>query len=665
MWSQEITTGTLLKEMTDRDALTDYPSPYYQSKQFSSYDRASKIPDTPEWYANRDYNQFLREEINDGRREFVLFDAQEPGAVVRFWTTVADYKGKGILRFYIDGVTTPVVEGEIISVLGKNAFVDYPFSSAVSEKTIPQHQAYNLYFPLAYARSCKITYESDAIHKGEILYYSIGYREYERGTQIKSFRKSDLTEYAQQLNITKENLLHYKRLIPSGSKTDRYFDKVLKPSVQLSAKLTGEAAIRKIELQLSADNYEQALRSTVLKINFDGKDMVWVPIGDFFGTGYKITPFMSWYTEVTSDGLLSCYWVMPFRRNCEVSVENLGDQDVEISRFEVTSTPRKWTEQSMYFGAGWYENYKMNSRRDGSHFDTNLVELTGQGVLVGTGLTIYNGVGIWWGEGDEKVYVDNETFPSTFGTGSEDFFGYSWCRPETFYHPFIIQPFGDGNINPGLSVNTRYRSLDGIPFKSALKFDLEMWHWADTKINYAPVSYYYMKDGGVSNLTAQSDAVKNPVALKPQDVVDMHMDEFGRIEFEVMKTELSSGNIKPQSIGYIFSYNQQAWWTDIENNGTARFTFISDKEGTYNAKIRFTRADDYSQIQISFNDKVCLKKFDAYNSEIDTQWVDLSKLKLKKGENTILVKVIGKNLQAKGEKHMCGLDCIDFEIKKQ
>ena len=41
------------------------------------------------------------------------------------------------------------------------------------------------------------------------------------------------------------------------------------------------------------------------------------------------------------------------------------------------------------------------------------------------------------GEGDEKVYVDGETFPSHFGTGTEDYYGYAWGR----YEPWINHPF--------------------------------------------------------------------------------------------------------------------------------------------------------------------------------------------------------------------------------
>ena len=47
----------------------------------------------------------------------------------------------------------------------------------------------------------------------------------------------------------------------------------------------------------------------------------------------------------------------------------------------------------------------------------------------------------WATKGDEKVYVDGETFPSHFGTGTEDYYGYAWGRYEPWInHPFVAQP---------------------------------------------------------------------------------------------------------------------------------------------------------------------------------------------------------------------------------
>ncbi|WP_158995705.1 DUF2961 domain-containing protein [Mucilaginibacter sp. L196] len=63
----------------------------------------------------------------------------------------------------------------------------------------------------------------------------------------------------------------------------------------------GNAAIRYLIIKLQKDtneNYEQALRSTILKIEFDGKQTVWCPLGDFFGSGVGGHPLKSWYRSV-------------------------------------------------------------------------------------------------------------------------------------------------------------------------------------------------------------------------------------------------------------------------------------------------------------------------------------------------------------------------------
>src|SRR4051794_7481118 len=97
---QPVTLHSLLTEMTDFDAVAKWPAPAYILKQASSYDRNSVSPDKPGWFANGDSNQYIRKENNDGRAEYVMMDADGPGAIVRFWlTTVVK---PGMLRFYFD-----------------------------------------------------------------------------------------------------------------------------------------------------------------------------------------------------------------------------------------------------------------------------------------------------------------------------------------------------------------------------------------------------------------------------------------------------------------------------------------------------------------------------------------------------------------------------------
>lgn len=533
--NRQITTGLLLQEMTNREELTKFPKPFYHCRQFSSYDRESVSPNQPGWYANYDRSHFIRIEHNN-RREFVLLDTEGPGAIVRFWITLGNYGGNGILRFYLDGNETPAIEGDVLEIMSGGALVEYPLSCSVSEETEYLKRGHNLYLPIPYSQHCKITYESDGIDEepgakvGEAFYYNINYRTYESETNVKTFEKSDLIKYKDELEETIHKLTNYDRDASTKTEKTTIKERTILPSEKLEHKFSGTQAIKKIALKLEADNYEEALRSTIIKIQFDGEQTVWSPIGDFFGTGYKLSPNKTWYTEVSDDGLLSCYWVMPFSKSSIVTIENLSKEPVQITDFVLEKQAYKWNKQSMYFGAGWYENRNINTRRKLQHsdtppvFDINYVTLKGEGVLVGDGVTLFNTAHKWWGEGDEKIYVDGEDFPSHFGTGTEDYYGYAWSRPEKFYHPFIAQPDGSGSVSPGYVVNLRFRSLDKIPFTESLKFDMELWHWAETTINHAPISFWYMRSGGISNLKPAPNQAIKPVALKRSDIIEITED---------------------------------------------------------------------------------------------------------------------------------------------
>src|SRR5690606_15037365 len=146
------------------------------------------------------------------------------------------------------------------------------------------------------------------------------------------------------------------------------------------------------------------------------------------------------------------------------------------------------------------------------------VTVEGKGVYVGDTLTLFNGAPRWWGEGDEKIYVDGENFPSHFGTGTEDYYGYAWCRPEKFSAPFHAQPDGSGNLEGGYAVNSRYRALDAIPFEKSIKFDMELWHWAPATVNYAPTTFFYARPGAKANVPADVESVKIKVALSNDDL---------------------------------------------------------------------------------------------------------------------------------------------------
>ena len=542
--SSEVSVTSLLNEMCDQNSLTKMPKHFYQLKQFSSYDRNSKINNPADgeyypgkktgkrdhgkgWFANADQSRFLRTEKIKNEKRYVLFDHKGPGAIVRFWDTMGGsaFKHDGIFRIYLDGNPTPVIKMRNKELIGGNGLIGKPFSFLASDITTnPQWRGRNLYFPIPYQKSCKITYTP--LHpKGYLdsLYYNINYRAYKKGTKIKTFSMADIENNKNLIATTAAKLLNPKPN-PNKLQKTKIFNKEIKSGKDFKLNVTTRpktcaGAIKNINFTLKAPDLMQALRSTVLEIKFDNKQTVWTPVGAFFGIGYGIEKNKNYYVTATPKYKcieLNSLWVMPFKDKAEIIFHNYGKQNVKIENLSAKYSPYSWDKESMYFHATWFEMRKVPTivRRD-----FNFVTIKGEGRYVGDSSTIYNTKGDWWGEGDEKIYVDNEKFPSHFGTGTEDYYGYAWCRPQRFYSPFNSQPRGEGNKKPGYSTNNRYRILDDIPFTKSLKFDMELWHPFRSVMNWAPTTFFYAKPNATWNIKPNIDAVKHKVAKKTSDVV--------------------------------------------------------------------------------------------------------------------------------------------------
>lgn len=97
----------------------------------------------------------------------------------------------------------------------------------------------------------------------------------------------------------------------------------------------------------------------------------------------------------------------------------------------------------------------------------------------------------WYGEGDTKVFVDGESFPSEFGTGLEDYYNTSFAPIPTYQTPFANAPRVDDPSSTGHNTFTRTIMLDSVPFSNAFSFDLEMLSWDGGTIDIATVTYWY------------------------------------------------------------------------------------------------------------------------------------------------------------------------------
>lgn len=671
--AEEVSFTSLLEEMVDRDRLARWPQPAYTCKQFSSYDRGADTPGADTWWANMDRSYFVRVEENQGRQEHVLMDATGPGSIVRFWATWHGPGGgpfsNGTMRVYFDGETEPAIVGPMEDLLDKGLLAGPPLSQGVSPLTDYRYRGHNLYLPIPYAERCKITYETDVLiddggRKGEALYYQINYRTYDKGVRVRTFDLEELKPWVgQKLPQTQEKLVEYARVHLASISAHPAWSGVIAPTKSHSFELKGRSAIRSLALQLAAEDLPQALRSTVLKIAFDGKQTVWCPVGDFFGTGYQIHPTRTWYSEVTRDGRMTCFWVMPFRERALITIENLGGQAVQVKNLAVQDTRWDWDDNSLLFHADWQQWHRIETKanthaRDHGASDLNWLTVQGQGVYVGDTLTLYNGADAWWGEGDEKIYVDGESFPSHFGTGTEDYYGYAWCNPNTFQAPFHAQPTGLGNIKHGMSVNSRYRALDAIPFRESLQFDMELWHWAKTRMNYAPVTFWYGRADARSQVKPMPDEAKRKVARVQEDVVEVKRVP-GALEGESLTIKATGGGTTEHQGGAQFNWSgsRQLWWRDGKVGESLVLEFPVEASGTFDLIAALVKAVDYGIVSIAINGQILVESLDLYHTEVITREVSLGTVALKKGVNQMVVTVVGANPQAV-KRYMFGLDYL-------
>jgi hypothetical protein len=481
----EVTFESLLAEMTDLEILARMPDLPYSCKQFSSYDRKSTDPAVltdENWFANDDRGQHLRVEERNGAQEHVMMEVEGPGAIVRIWS--ANPEKAEIVRVYLDGAELPTIEMALTDMLGGETA---PFVSPLSGE---RGEGWNMYFPIPYARHCKVTASK------RDFYYHVNYRTYEVGTRVETFSMALAEKHADLVQHTAAALSApyeaFKQPDGTPLKSDYAVDVAAGATAHVALS-SGPAVLCRFTAKVEAEDIEAALRGCLIEIVFDDQERpsVQAPLGDFFGTAPGLNPFQSLPCGVLEDGMLYSHWAMPYREKAAIRLINHGGAPISVEGTTLV-VKRPWEPSNLYFHAKWRAEQDIPTR---PRQDWTFLSAQGQGRFVGCMMHVTNPVTGWWGEGDEKIYVDGEAFPSHFGTGTEDYFGYAWCATDLFSHAYHNQPRCSG---PGLSGQTclsRFHILDNIPFTASFKFDMEVWHWSDLKISQSAVAYWYADAG--------------------------------------------------------------------------------------------------------------------------------------------------------------------------
>jgi hypothetical protein len=603
---KDVSTETLFREMIDLERLTLVPEPAYRTVQFSSFDRRSRLPGGPGWFANSDgfggepvpnFEKTIKEPGADGIGEYLVADLKGPGAVLRLWSAAIS----GGVRLYIDDLKRPVYEGEAGRFFRRtyDCFSESEnLDRALIEKTVYQRDA--AYAPLPFRKHLRIVWVGDL---KEIHFYHLGVRLYEPGTKVASFSPRDLVTSASVINNVLAVLARPDRKSGSAFDPPVAFGISIPPfeKAEILA-MEGPQAIDNFALKLDAEDIDRALRKTILHIICD--DAPWgqvqSPVGDFFGAAPGINPYVSLPLTVLPEGIMVCRFLMPFRKSIKIALENMGDRPVNASG-SVRLRPYRWDERrSMHFRARWRVDHGLTaSNRDVQ--DLPFLMARGQGLYVGTASFIMNPspiptpYGSWWGEGDEKVFVDEDRIPSTFGTGSEDYYNYSWSSPDIFCYPFCGQPRNDGPGNRGFVTNFRWHILDPFPFCQSISFFIELYsHERTPGLSYARIGYYYARPG----------TFDDHLPISPEDVRTLELPAWepaarmGARDFEFFDAEKAVANPGGTSLrgNRIFAGGTALIWHP-ENAGDAKdFKVKVEKAGKKRIQCVFVQADNMGAV---------------------------------------------------------------------
>jgi len=476
----------LLKRVIDLDRLP-YLVEGEECDQFSSYDQRSRYDEATgkyvDWDANGDSGNYIR--YDEATGEDVMAEMKGPGFINRIWS--ANPQGK--IRFYLDDAKP----------------IELDFNEMFSGKVEPFRQpivwqrrvvlggdnpASDCYLPIPYQKSCKVTSVRSDKTKRIIQYYHIGYTTLPAGTKVPTFRLDLIPDEKSALAEICETLSHCgsdpqpKRLITVQKTVE-----LKPPQAVVMHQIEGPAVICQIEATLVSEGERAIGRKVSLRVYWDDETepSVWAPLADFFGESFGDSPFASLPLGMRTGEWYS-YWRMPFRKKAGFVVTSEAKKPcrviLRVGFQKVPDLPLSTT----YFHAKW------RRERECATFDYPFLECTGKGRFVGAALFVDNVHGGWWGEGDEKIYVDGEKFPSFFGTGSEDYFGDAWGI-RYFVNPFHGCPMPDPVQRQ--QVCYRWHIFDSVPFQKQFKITIENYSATEAVRNdYASMAYWYQMPGG-------------------------------------------------------------------------------------------------------------------------------------------------------------------------
>lgn len=658
--SSKLNYADLAQRLVDLERLIHPPPVGERAGLASSYDRASIYDSATDrylhWGANNDGGGVVRMEGEDA----VLAEIEGPGCIWRIWSATV---GEGHVRIFLDGAETPAV--------------DLPFSGYFDRQhapfTRPQlvyktaAEGYNNYTPIPFQRSCRIV---AAPQWGK--YYHINFTRFAPGTCVPTFACQ--LDAAAEAALDRANAIFDRageapQLLPDGATEVRGLLSLPGRTSGMLTRLRGPRAIRairvRVELPADVETQRRRLRELTVQIRWDDETApsVWSPLGDFFGCAAGAVPFRTLPVGLRENGTFYCYWPMPFASTAEIIVSNDGAAPATLE-WQIEHAPLPTAADALlHFHAKWHGNIAP-VRADRAP-DWTLLRTEGAGRYVGTQLHVWNPRGGWWGEGDEKFFVDGEKFPSVFGTGTEDYLGYAWSSKETFVQALHSQPVNQQNRGH-VSAN-RWHVPDDVPFQRSFEGAIEKYFPDTNPCLWAAVAYWYLTPTGGDPfgpvpVEERTGPWIHPAIWRAPDVIEAEdmpvlkeQWKFAGCPMDAVARNLPEGRVSADRF--------LLWWVDAVGH-RLELGFSVPQSGRYRVSARFIRDHEMGVFRFDVAGVTLGTPLDLYAAVKEQPWVDetpteLGIVPLAAGACVFGVEVVGRNTASAG--YLFAFDYLKLE----
>ena len=265
----------------------------------------------------------------------------------------------------------------------------------------------------------------------------------------------------------------------------------------------------------------------IIRMYWDDQEYpsVEAPLSAFFGCAYDENfvdrdgkyPVLNSAMMLVAPGRgYNSYFEMPFHKRARITMENRGDKDENLY-YIITGAYQEIPAEAGYFHATYRQEHPVQKGRTYTIVDG--IEGRGQfvGVTLATGM---NGNNTCWVEGEARMYLDDDPYPSIHYTGTEDYFGGSYG----FGNDIIIKNYQTfSGLYTGMYAiygdnrefyNGQQRFLlyhfhiaDPIRFESKFRMTLDNMGWTGPRYDdYTSVAYWYQTLPSAPLLPLPTDA---------------------------------------------------------------------------------------------------------------------------------------------------------------